>query len=300
MADETWRPFGVDAEDEIAEYDALHEGIPKWMETSFWTWVRQAITVRGEDESSSYGDRVDFLDESLTEHMCQRLQIALPDVRRKYATEAHGSLQLGTAMGALKAHNAPLQIADYLLAQDGHAKAEELNELLERSKSAITVGERAGRPGLVRRLPLGVQVAADDVMARAGRAGVRLAKAWESLYGLEPDPSAAYALAIKAVEDAAIPVVSSANTKATLGTVLSQLEQQGDWKLPMDREHKNAPSGDVLIGMMRMLWHGQHDRHGGQPSSPGNVSNEEAAVAVGLAVSLVSWFDAGIISRSTT
>lgn len=57
--------------------------------------------------------------------------------------------------------------------------------------------------------------------------------------------------------------------------------------------------------MMRMLWHGQHDRHGGQhdldggqPSAPGGGSVEEATIAVSLAVSRVQWFDAGLIRRS--
>lgn len=136
-------------------------------------------------------------------------------------------------------------------------------------------------------------------MARAGRAGVRLAKAWEHLYGLAPNASEAYRLAILAVEDAAIPIVSPTNSSATLGTVLRQLEDQGDWSLAMDREHPQAPSGVVLMSMMRMLWHGQHDRHGGRPSAPGNVSTEEATVAVGLAVTLVQWFNAGLVRRPT-
>lgn len=75
------------------------------------------------------------------------------------------------------------------------------------------------------------------------------------------------------------------------------MESHGDWKLPMERQHAKAPSGAVVVGMMRMLWHGQHDRHGGQPSAPGNVSAEEATVAVGLAVTLVQWFDAGLVAR---
>lgn len=185
------------------------------------------------------------------------------------------------------------------MAHGGHAGADDLNAVLERSKSAWEVGTRAGRPGLTRRVPLGVQVAADSVMARAGRAGVRLAKAWEQLYGVVPNPSEAYRLAILAVEDAAVPIVSPKNRNATLGTVLTQIEDQKDWKLPMDREHVNAPSEAVLVGMMRMLWHGQHDRHGGQPSVPGNVSVDEAKVAVSLAVTLVHWFDADLIRRSS-
>lgn len=134
-------------------------------------------------------------------------------------------------------------------------------------------------------------------MARAGRAGVRLAKAREELNGIEPNASAAYEMAIKAVEDAAVPVVSPTNERTTLGTVLAQIEQQADWTLPMKREHDRAPSREVLIGMMRLLWHGHHDRHGGQPSVPGDVSVEEANVAVSLAVTLVNLFSAGIVAR---
>ncbi|MEV5769130.1 hypothetical protein AB0L34_31870 [Micromonospora sp. NPDC052213] len=81
--------------------------------------------------------------------------------------------------------------------------------------------------------------------------------------------------------------------------MLKQLEDQGDWRLPMEREHTSAPSSHVIIAMLRMLWHGQHDRHGGQPSAPGNVSVDEAQVAVSVAVTLVQWFDAGLIQRAS-
>jgi hypothetical protein len=91
--------------------------------------------------------------------------------------------------------------------------------------------------------------------------------------------------------------VSPNNSRATLGTVISQIGDQAGWRLPMEREHDMASSREVLITMLRMLWHGQHDRHGGQPSAPGNVSVDEAKVAVSVAVTLVHWFDAGLIER---
>lgn len=284
-------------EDQIAEYDALHDGVPEWMESAFWAWVRKALTVRMRSEMYSE-DFANMLDGNLAEQMCQRLRIALPNVRTDRISVASGIGQFKSALAAL--HRAPsaLQIADYLLAHGGHAKPQELDGILERSKSAWMVGDRAGRSGLVRRVPLGVQTAVDATMARAGRAGVRLAKAWEELYGLTPNPSEAYRLAIQAVEDAAVPVVSPSDASATLGKVIGQLAAQGSaWSLPMDRQDPKAPASDVLVGMMRMLWHGQHDRHGGQPSAPGNVSQEEATVAVGLAVTLVQWFDAGLVQR---
>ncbi len=265
------------------------------MASAYWAWVRDAlIVIRSYRDGSG---RFPMLDTALAEDMCQILKIPLPDVRAAGTGQDIGAAQLKTAMSVLRQHDAPLQVADYLLAHDGHAKATDLDGILGRSKSAYTVGSRGDRPGLVRRVPVGVQIAAESVMARAGRAGARLAKAWEEVYGLTPSASEAYRLAILAVEDAAVPVVSPTNLRATLGTVLRQLEDQNDWRLPMDREHSNAASSSVVIGMLRMLWHGQHDRHGGQPSAPGNVSMDEARVAVAVAVTLVQWFNAGLISR---
>lgn len=295
MAEEVWRPFGADDEEQVVEYDALHDGIPAWMSAAFWDWVERVVTERRRYQD--YSGTFHVLRVSLVEKLGQTLQLPLPSLQH----EVDGSSRfhfIEAALTALKAHHTPLAIADYLLAFAPSNESETFEALLTRSKSAWRVGERSGKPGLVRRVPLGVQTGVDLVIARAGRAGVRLAKAWEELYGLQPNASEAYRLAILAVEDAAIPVVSPTNTSATLGTVLKQIEDQGDWKLPLTREHPKAPPGEVLIGMIRTLWHGQHDRHGGQPSAPGNVSHEEAVIAVGLATTLVHWFDAGLVSRT--
>jgi hypothetical protein len=296
VTESTWRPLGVDTEDLIAEYDALHEGVPDWMASVFWDWIRATMTVRRtyRDGSGSFP----MVREALVEEMCQRLRIGLPPIRMTERGESEGAAQFKIAIEALVKSRQPLVIADYLLAHAEKPDGTALDALLTRSKSAWTVGERAGHVALVRRVPEGVQVAADSVMERAGRAGVRLSKAWEELYGIEPNASAAYGLAIKAVEDAAIPVVSPMNSNATLGTVLRQMEDQADWTLPLDREHPRAPSLEVLIAMMRMLWHGQHDRHGGQPSAPGDVSVEEATIAVSLAVTLVNLFSSALVSRA--
>lgn len=300
MTQDAWRPLGVDSDQEIAEYDALHDGVPAWIDAAYWGWVVKALTVRRQmtARGSSRPQSVAALDVDLIERLGQMLKIEMPDLRIPFLDYARGKKQLETAEAVLRSHPQPLQVADYLLAFDGHADPDTLNEVLERGKSAWTVGSRSGRPGLQRRVPAGVQVAADSIMARSGRAGVRLAKAWEQVYGLDPNASEAYRLAILAVEDASIPVVSPSNTMATLGTVLRQLEDEADWSLQMDRQHEKAQTGEVLVSMIRVLWHGQHDRHGGQPSSPGNVSIEEATVAVSLAVVLVQWFDAGVVKRS--
>lgn len=296
MSEPVWRPLGVDEDDQVADYDALHDGVPGWMSAAYWAWVRKSLTEirRYRDGSGA----VPHLNESLAEEMAQTLRIPLMDLRLPGTDSNGGQLQLKGAMQAFSGHMYPLQVADYLLAHGGKsADGAVLEELLTRSKSAWRVGERAGRQGLVSRVPKGVQIVADSVMDRSGRAGVRLARSWEELYGLAPNPSEAYRLSILAVEDAAVPVVSPGNKSATLGTVLKQMEDQGNWRLPMKREHSKAPTQDVLIGMIRLLWHGQHDRHGGQPSGPGDVTFEEASVAVHLATTLVQWFHSGVIAR---
>ena len=303
MSDQPWRPLGVESDEEVSTYDALHDGLTPWMTAAFWTWIRAAIAKEGRYQAgTSYNPRVErfpYLDVELAERMCQILRIPLANLRGDQTLPSTGSSRLSDALSFLKKHPAPLQIADYLLAHGGHGSVEELESILSRSKSAWTVGTRSGKPALVRRVPFGVQLAANDVMSRSGRAGARLARAWEELYGLSPNPSESYRLAILAVEDAAIPVVSPTNLSATLGTVLKQIEDQKDWKLPMVREHSGAPSTEVVVAMLRMLWHGQHDRHGGQPSAPGDVSLEEAQVAVSISVTLVNLFEGGLVQRST-
>ena len=289
MASETsWRPLGIDSDEEIAEYDALHDGVPEWMYSALWEWVRSEITI-GKKDYATKGS-VQRLDRRIVEPMLQTLQIRIPDVRNSFHP-------IHDVIITLQDTSKDLQVVDYILAHSDRAKADKLEEILTRCKSAWTVGARSGKRGLVRRIPLGVQVGVDSVIKRAGRAGKHLAKAWENLYGIQQNSSEAYRLAILAVEDAAIPRISPSNQKATLGTVLRDLENQGDWSLPMRREDERAPSKDVLIGMIRLLWHGQHYRHGGQAGQE-PLSEQEAIVAIGLATTLVHWFDAGIVVRS--
>lgn len=244
---------------------------------------------------------VKLLNTELAEQMCQMLRISIPSMD---ANEYRYEKQMLTAIDCLKRHPRPLEIADYLLAFDEAAKADDLEAILARSKSAWTVGERLGKRGLIRRVPSGVQDALDSVMAKSQHAGVHLAKAWEKLYGLTPEPSSAYGLAVKAIEDATVPLVCPKNPRRSLGTVVSTMESQRDWSLPIDRTDNRADPATTLIAMMRMVWVGQHDRHGGNGDeeeerfSPGDVSFDEAVAAVSLAVTIVNLFDAGLVKRS--
>lgn len=54
MTDESWRPLGVESDDEIADYDALHDGVPEWLVAPYWAWVRGSLTIRGRYSDRSY------------------------------------------------------------------------------------------------------------------------------------------------------------------------------------------------------------------------------------------------------
>jgi hypothetical protein len=171
--------------------------------------------------------------------------------------------------------------------------------LLAEAGSAWRLGERHGKVGLVRRLPEGVQAAAEVIFLKPN-AGKRLAAAWEAVFGVNPNPSEAYRLAVKAVEDASAPLVIPNDAVPTLGKVISRIEQGGQFKLPHLREEPGGTtSHEVLLYNLKQLWWGQYDRHGGAPPSPlpDDVTQEEAESAVILAVTLVGWFESGHVQQ---
>ena len=115
------------------------------------------------------------------------------------------------------------------------------------------------------------------------------------MYGRNPNPSHAYREAIRAVEAAAIPVVSPKHAKATLGTVIGDMKSTPDkWKVSL-QPAKGDPVMHV-VGMMELLWTAQFDRHGtADESVPLTVSKQEAEAAVHLALTLTHGFQTGVV-----
>lgn len=287
MTDETedhWSHWGLD-DDEIAQYSALREDIPGHLETSLWLWVRDAVTVPETGYTSAYPDR------ELVREFERTLQVPIKWPFNR--TDVIWAIQQAYLDRPIRD---VWRLVNWLLGH-GHAHGGTLKTYLLQSGSAYTVeAADKGRCYLVKRVPEGVQDAATAAFGQPS-AGKRLAKAWEAAFGVNPDPTKAYSLAVKAVEDAAIPVVCPNDRSATLGKVIGEV-RAGTWKLPHLREDPNVTTHDVLIGMMRTLWVGQHDRHGG-PSEVGvpAVTQDEAESAVILAVTLVGWFETGKVQQ---
>lgn len=183
-----------------------------------------------------------------------------------------------------------LDVIDWLIyRQPDVLQHAELDRLLIQGSSIWKVGERNGNRGLMRRVPEAVQSAAESASLR-GSAGALLSAAWSACFGRGPDTEEAYEKAIKAVEEAAAPVVSPKNARATLGTMIRDMKAQGDWKLDLP-----GAAQDVPVSMMEALWTGQESRHGGNGYRIPTQSEAEAGVL--LAVPLVQWFTSGAVSR---
>lgn len=282
MVDEAWRPLGAEND---PNYEGLHDGIPSWLAPSFWAWVR------GQFSRSSSGGRMVLLNTDLL-HQAERV------LRFTVGYEGVG---LDTGVNHLRTavirRGWELKLADFLLSSQGlYAHPEEVRDMLEEAQSLWTVGTRAGKPGLIKRVADGVQVAAEATMRTAGHAGARLAEAWAAAFGFDPDPSKAYLLAVKAVEDAAIPVVLPNDQNATLGKVIARMRDL-PYSFAVPRERGEVTSQAVLLSMLSLLWNGQGDRHGGLPDASVSISQADAEAAVLVAVPLVQLFASESVTR---
>lgn len=275
---------------------ALHEGVPAWMERALWRWIDGRIVGRP-TQSRPYV-RAAVVDKF---EQLRRAPKPATNVFEAVARMHDADQAVARLRSMWDGEKDVIPFVDFLVVETNEWNAElilrNLEDALLQNGSAWKVGSRDGHPGLERRVPLGVQEVADHAMASAGRAGERLSEAWHATFGVSPNPTLAYALAVRAVEDATIQLVVPNQKSPTLGHVIGQLKNDGDWRLPLTREDPSAPTSETIVRMAKALWKGHHDRHGGDSSAPKSVSLEEAETAVLLAVSLVHWFNSGAATR---
>jgi hypothetical protein len=286
-----WRPLFVrENEAAIEKYDALHDGVPEWLYPSLWEWIVYEVTV----PRKSVGGRT--LDAS-------RLRAIERSLRFSIGWDGgHGSEGLDALQWNFK-HEGPdlmLKVVDYLLSQKNpsleSSRIKGLDNLLTEAGSAFRVAEGTP-PMLVRRVDKTVEEASRLVTGKDDTSGTLLALAWRKAYGLSPNPSEAYRLAVRAVEAAATPVVLPKDANATLGKVIASLREGGSkWQVSLTHRTDPQRPVDALVSMMALLWEGQYDRHVND-DMPLQVTQAEAETALHLAVTLVQWFSADRVSR---
>lgn len=253
--------------------ETLYEGVPPHLKEPVLQWISDQIS----DEEAK--------EIALTLHL---------DIRNT-ALKPAAALTAGADYNEITC----LDVADLLLFRHGneYGIAEELDRMLMLGGSAWRVAH--DHRSLQRRVNETAQRAIATVTGSGTNASDHLATAWQAAYGRNPEPSRAYSEAIKAVEAAAIPIVSPANSRATLGTVIGDLAaNQAQWRLAIAMP-TGVSSIDPLLGMLRLLWQGQTDRHGGtNPTNP--IPLEAGTTAVHLAVTLVQWFTSGSVTRKAS
>lgn len=196
-----------------------------------------------------------------------------------------------------------LEFLDYALhdihsgGTGGSSTAANIDEKLLNAHSIYGVGEYEGRYCVIERVDPSVQTAVKGTVEASGTAGQLLNRAWAKAYGRQEDAPGAYSNAIKAVETIACPLILPANPKATLGTAIKALDDQHNksakstWEFAIENPSHAAESVNAIISMMKLLWHGQVDRHGSEASDFRDATIDEARAAVLLAATLVGWLN---------
>lgn len=168
----------------------------------------------------------------------------------------------------------------------------DLNELLLLGGSIWEVDQ--SWKSLTRRVDITASSCFADATSPVDRISEELKQAWLCAYGRNPDASDAWDHSIKAVEAALIPIVTPAKAKATLGDVVGSLKSQSSlWKLELHGQD-DSQSVAPMVSMLQLMWPNP-DRHGGNGSRVPSLSEAEAIVH--LAVTIVQWSRAGMLSR---
>ena len=136
-----------------------------------------------------------------------------------------------------------------------------------------------------------------SAIARAGSgndaAAEHIGQAWASAYGRDPEPTAAWNSAVKAVEFLLQPIVEPKAPRARLGTMNSVLRTKPDkWTFAVagldgDDSARLFLQASEIVGY-------EPGRHG---TDPARATIEQARVVVLQAVTIVEWLRAGALKR---
>lgn len=167
---------------------ALVAGIPQWMRRPLSEWLKPLITPSTTREAK---------------------MLRVFDQKRRIPGVLHSGTMEDFGFREVESHlndypSEYFQLVDFLvysLTAAGYSTTlSELEEILLDCGSEWKVGTRDGFAGLEKRVPEGVQTAADAAMATPGHAGTLLSEAWHAVYGVNPKPEAGYRQAVLAIE----------------------------------------------------------------------------------------------------
>ncbi|MFD9841064.1 hypothetical protein [[Kitasatospora] papulosa] len=311
MTTSPWQPLSA-REAGLPVNRTVHEGVPEHLEPGLRSWIREAVVT-----------------ESLVHRVIAALKLTagahafdnsrLPSNARDLSRVSAGLLldvvdcllYLGVGEVAHHEYLVKHPNADSPLAAIFSKPAkfvnpvDTLDALLSDATSAYQVREAddVSHAGLERVVDATVAESAFTAMQQAESSGrddasFYLRSSWAKAYALHPDASGAYVDAVRAVEDVAIPLYASADPRATLGSVIRELDGNGTAYSMVILDNKAVPAKvDTVLSLMKLLWHGHRDRHpGGQTSAP--ITPEAAQAAVHIAVLLVQLLSTSAVTKN--
>jgi hypothetical protein len=317
-----WRPLSQRGTDAHVS-QTLYEGVPAHLRDPLLHWLEcQFYRPQLSLHRSSTGDvRLNHeAGHARALRIANRLRLTLPKLtndRRSSIPDRslardRGSYMLGLLKLAEDAEEARLlDIIDAVLAErDDTSMArwteqgkgwqapnspEDLDFILRDGGSAYRVNDDGN--ALEQRVSMTVREAVRRATESSADKDGHLDAAWRAAYGIRPEPTVAYAEAVKAIEAAVIPVVLPTDPKATLGKALAHLRSTANqWELVIS-DANGAPAGVApLVSLLELIWQGHRDRHAGTPTAI-PVSSEAGEMAVHAAAMTVYWLSRNGLRR---
>ncbi|QKD79844.1 MULTISPECIES: hypothetical protein [Actinomyces] len=195
-----------------------------------------------------------------------------------------------------------LDLVDNLLSR-GLGDADVLDLMLDFAGHELRVAPDGS--GLVQRLDPSTWALYTRATSPDDKASELLADAWRLAFGRNPDPTAGWGQAIKAVETLLKPITTPADSKATLGKMTRALtDNPSKWacRLP-ERAYKTNGQGtvkpplEILANTLRTIGY-QPGRHGGDHTD--KTDQVTARSMVLLATTVVAWLRDGVLRLNET
>lgn len=277
-----WVPLSVRESGDAIAHEGPIDYIPDWLFISLWDYVAEALD---EVEPLRLYAKVRELERRL------RRNLQIPEGYPGGIPHAlHKQMRANDDLC--------LDVLDYLLRFTISSRWGPVFAAAFRDAGFVwTVTQTDDRAYLSRRVGADAQERAQLAIAVGDRCSDHLAEAWRCVFGRHPDGQKGYDQVVKAVECAVQPVVSPQNGKTTLGTAVADMRAKpSKWAIGLSHPD---PERQVLavVEIMDVLWKGQH-RHGlPDVGAPMGNSDEEAAGAIQIGITLIEWFRSGFVYR---
>jgi hypothetical protein len=304
---EPWRPLGARLGTEAVDRAVLHDGVPVHLQPSLRAWLLARISSGADERRIRRVQRILRLDLSISDDpsgmydLSDALMLVVDNSQDAFLAVVDTLLhfldeECDVARERYKkSHDQGAQAKAIAAIQ----QAKDLEFMFTEAGSAYAVDIRFDAAWqIVRRVDPTARAQAEQVMASDSSAAGPLREAWTAAFRRDPDFDEAYRQAVLAVEAVVCPVAIPNDPAPTLGKAISHInDTKPKWSVA-GLDTSRISSSETLLAMLRTVWH-NHDRHVGQDGQPPDpVPQAEAEAVVSLAITLVQWFDRGLVSRS--